>query len=357
MAGTTNILVFNPSQANQETDAAYLTDATRTGGAGVDGIWPSNSANKTLYQISTVVAALAQMMANKNFSISDSNYAVLVAQLSNILTTTDLRSGVQALVWSPSITLNAATFAAFAVPLQGATTLLVTGATAGQVYVVIYTQDSVGGHTVTFSTGFTGGDAQPDPTIGISSIQVFVALTTTQLAPVGPLISAGGVNNTPIGNSSPSTGAFTTLAATTVSATTGAFTTLTSATPASSDNSTKTATTAWSKLGFAISLAANGYIKLPNWLGGFIIQWCYGTGCTTGGLDPLTQSITFPLMFPTACFAAFVSTQISASTADGNCMFQTVGTPTQSYVNVTFQIMTDTGGETTFTPVVFAVGY
>lgn len=185
MAGTTNILVFNPSQANQETDAAYLTDATRTGGAGVDGIWPSNSANKTLYQISTVVAALAQMMANKNFSISDSNYAVLVAQLSNILTTTDLRSGVQALVWSPSITLNAATFAAFAVPLQGATTVSASGVVPGQVYVVMYAQDLAGGHTVTFGTGFGAAATQP-ASAGVST-QIFVADATSILRPAAPL--------------------------------------------------------------------------------------------------------------------------------------------------------------------------
>ena len=301
MAGTTNILQFNPAQANQETDAAYLVDAIRTGGAGVDGIWPSNSANKTLYQISAVVAALAQMMANKGFSISDANYSVLVTQLSNILTTADLQRGIQTLVWSSSITLNAAAFAAFAVPLQGATTLLVTGATAGQVCVVIYTQDSVGGHAVTFGSGFGAGAAQPDHTAGIVSVQVFIALATTQLVPVGPLISAGGVNNTPIGNSSPSTGAFTTLMASGINSTpigssipsTGAFTTLTATTPASSDNSTHVATTAWNLLGFAVSLGTNGYVKLPSWLGGVILQWG-----SNGGSASVSFQYTFNTSYP-----------------------------------------------------------
>jgi hypothetical protein len=68
-------------------------------------------------------------------------------------------------------------------------------------------------------------------------------------------------------------------------------------TPASSDNSAKFATTAWAKLGFAISLTNNGYIKLPNWLGGLIVQW---------GNISLTESAdlySYPIPFPTEAFA------------------------------------------------------
>lgn len=284
MAGTTNILQFNPSQANQVTDAAYLTDSVRTNGAGVDGIWPSDSANKTLYQVSTVVAALAQMMANKGFSISDANYSVLVAQLANILTTADSRGGVQTLTWSSSMVLNAAAFTSFAIPLQGAATLTVTGAVAGQVYVLLYTQDVSGGHTVTFNTGFGDGAVQPDPAVSITSLQVFVANASLALVPIGPLISLGGINGTPVGNSAPST---------------GAFTTLTAATPASSDNSTNAATTAWSKFGFVASLSTPGYIKLPSWLSGFTIQW----GNTGSIPNDTPTSVSFPLTFANACLS------------------------------------------------------
>ena len=49
-------------------------------------------------------------------------------------------------------------------------------------------------------------------------------------------------------------------------------------------------------LGFAISLTTNGYIIFPNWFGGLIIQW--GKTSPTPGY---TQTITFPIAFPTMC--------------------------------------------------------
>lgn len=48
--------------------------------------------------------------------------------------------------------------------------------------------------------------------------------------------------------------------------------------------------------GFAASLGATGYIKLPNWLGGWMAQWG-GATCNASG----NGTITFPLAFPTVC--------------------------------------------------------
>jgi len=66
----------------------------------------------------------------------------------------------------------------------------------------------------------------------------------------------------------------------------------TAATQAASDNSTKIATTAWNKLGFAISSGAAGYVKFPDWLGGFILQW--GASVLAGA----SASVSYPLAFP-----------------------------------------------------------
>ena len=55
--------------------------------------------------------------------------------------------------------------------------------------------------------------------------------------------------------------------------------------------------------GFSISLGANGYIALPIWLGGLIIQWATGTGTTS----QTSEIIPWPLQFPNQCFKALVS--------------------------------------------------
>ena len=89
MAGTTNAQQWNPTQANQEDDAAYTADAQRSGGA-VSGEFPSATANKLYYQVSTYVAALAQALANKNYSNSDADLAALTTVMANLMTNADL---------------------------------------------------------------------------------------------------------------------------------------------------------------------------------------------------------------------------------------------------------------------------
>lgn len=63
----------------------------------------------------------------------------------------------------------------------------------------------------------------------------------------------------------------------------------------SSDTAATGAVTLTSLSSFANSISSNGYQKLP---GGLIIQW----GSFTSNTDD-TQTISFPLTFPTACYA------------------------------------------------------
>lgn len=77
----------------------------------------------------------------------------------------------------------------------------------------------------------------------------------------------------------------------------------TAPTPPSTDNSTRIATTAWAKLGFAVSLNATfGYIKFPTWMGGLVVQWDNVTMSGSGGLAAV-----LPMTFPTAGVGALVT--------------------------------------------------
>lgn len=103
------------------------------------------------------------------------------------------------------------------------------------------------------------------------------------------------------------------------------------------------------RFGFAISLATTGYIKFPAWLGGLIIEWGRGSAATTES----TETLNFPLAFPTACLHVAVTTlAVDSSTNDGRCELIS-NTTTQAVVRN--QFTTSVTG--TVTPMYIAIGY
>jgi hypothetical protein len=62
--------------------------------------------------------------------------------------------------------------------------------------------------------------------------------------------------------------------------------------------------------GFAISLAVNGYIVFPSWLGGLILQWGTATVAATG-----PTLVTRPIAFPNAVLSEFATDTTSAGGA------------------------------------------
>jgi hypothetical protein len=84
-----NFLQFDTTKSNLQSDAAYASETDRTHGVQT-GAARSNVHNKLFYQVSTMVAGLAQAMADKGFAMSDSNLVTLTAQLAHIMTDADM---------------------------------------------------------------------------------------------------------------------------------------------------------------------------------------------------------------------------------------------------------------------------
>jgi hypothetical protein len=83
---SSNFLQWNPTSANQETDAEYNSDAQRTGGAPVGSEFPSATGNKLFYQVSTMVAALAAFVVNQGYAAQDANLTTLTKNLTDAIT-------------------------------------------------------------------------------------------------------------------------------------------------------------------------------------------------------------------------------------------------------------------------------
>jgi hypothetical protein len=180
----TNFIVFNPTQANQESDAAYTADSTRSGGAGVDGIFSSSLANKAFYQWSTFIAAFGNMMALKGYTTSDASLTTLQGVLANLITSADINGNLINVAYAPSITFNCGTNNGFQVTLTGnVTASAFSGMAIGQEITVVLVQDGSGGRTFVWPAGLTTAGA-PDTTPNAVSIQKFKKILDGSIHPI-----------------------------------------------------------------------------------------------------------------------------------------------------------------------------
>lgn len=187
MAGTTTLLQWNPTQANQETDAQYLADSMRSGGATSPSVFDAALANKAFNQWSNYLYALFTALANKGFTTSDANVATLTAQCANFLTTADVRPGLQYVAFAPTLAFNASSYDGFQVTLAGNLSFTLTGAVVGQLITLAFTQDAVGGRTVAWPGNVTGFGT-PSVAANSNSVQRFIVLSDNILHPLGPMV-------------------------------------------------------------------------------------------------------------------------------------------------------------------------
>lgn len=67
------------------------------------------------------------------------------------------------------------------------------------------------------------------------------------------------------------------------------------------------------RLGFSISLAENGYVVFPVWLGGLIFQW----GMVVPSAADTTTTLAFPMAFPNAFLAGLCAGNRTAPVSGG----------------------------------------
>lgn len=77
------------------------------------------------------------------------------------------------------------------------------------------------------------------------------------------------------------------------------------------------------RFGVSMSIGATGYLALPSWLGGLILQW----GTVLASSTP--YNVVFPIAFPTACFVAMPVKQ-----SNYNAVFATPDEITTSSFNI-----------------------
>lgn len=152
MAGSTNLQQFNPTVANQETDAQYTADSQRTSGFQAGQVCPSILVNKVFYDLTTVAYALTTALAEKGFTCNTLDVSQLIATFSDLVTTADSRGGSPLAVgYASTIQFNATANVGFELTLTGnvSSSTLVDARPGDEIYFVIH-QDSTGNRTFSF---------------------------------------------------------------------------------------------------------------------------------------------------------------------------------------------------------------
>lgn len=184
---STNFLQWNPPQNNQQSDGTYNADPSRTGGAGVNGIFASALANKAFHQWSTFVTAFCNMLVTKGYTTSDASLSTLQGVLANIITSADINGNLVSVPYAPSITYNFTTNNGVQTLLTGnVTASSFTGMAVGQEVTIVLVQDGSGGRTFVWPTGLTTAGA-PDPTPNSVSIQKFKKILDGSIHPITPM--------------------------------------------------------------------------------------------------------------------------------------------------------------------------
>lgn len=105
--------------------------------------------------------------------------------------------------------------------------------------------------------------------------------------------------------------------------------------------------------GYVQSGTTNGYIKLPEWLGGIIVQWGEGSPDPASDTEP-TQGISFSIGF-TTLFQVYVSTSVGSANDLCDTWYQTYNLSTTGF-NVKRQISIGSTISTVTTPRWLAIG-
>jgi hypothetical protein len=153
----TNFLQWNSGEANQETDAEYLADAQRVGGAPIGSVFPSATANKLFFQISTMVLVIANFITGQGYNAEDSNLSTLLSNFIGALASLFSAPGINSVPFSATPTFNAANGTKFEITLTGnVTSSNITGLVPSMELTFIIHQDSTGGRSFVWPSNVPG---------------------------------------------------------------------------------------------------------------------------------------------------------------------------------------------------------